>query len=235
MTTCLDMIKRGMRLAGALGEGEDPTDQEAEDGRTVMNSMLDSWGIERMFVPYIVEETIALGTISATYTMGPSGDLNTTRPTRIDDSCFIRYLGVDTPLPVINGDAYAAIIAKSIQSNMPMWLFPDMQYPLVTLYFYPVPTTATAIAHIRSWKQLQSFDTLTEVLVLPPGYQRAIEYSFAEEYGPEFGLDTPPMVIAKAAKARANVKRINAPAPVMRTEVGVMTGTYPQRGNIYTG
>lgn len=233
--SCLDMIKRGMRLCGALGASEEPDDQEAEDGRTVMNSMLDSWSIERLFVSYMVEETLTMVPNVATYTMGTGADLNTTRPTRIEDQCFIRYLLTDTPCPLLTSAGYAAVIAKTIGSNIPMWLFPDMQFPLVRLSFYPVPTDASAVAHIFSWKQLQTFEELTETISLPPGYQRMIEFSFAEEYAAEFGLECPPTVQRIAARARANVKRINAVPEPMRTEVGVLTSYYPLGRNIYTG
>lgn len=233
--SCLDMIKRGMRLCGALGAGEEPDDQEAEDGRTVMNSMLDSWSIERLFVSYMVEETLTLVANQTVYTMGAAGDLNTTRPTKIEDQCFIRYASVDTPLSLLTSAGYAAIIAKTIGSNIPMWMFPDMQFPLVRLSFYPVPSTSAAVAHIFSWKQLQTFEQLTETISLPPGYQRMIEFSFAEEYAAEFGLECPPTVPRIAARARANVKRINATPQPMRTEVGVLTSYYPPGRNIYTG
>lgn len=235
MTTALGIIKSGMRLCGALGEGEEPSDQEAVDGLEVLNDMLDSWSIESLFVPYMVEETLTMVSNQATYTMGDGGDLDTTRPTRIEDQCYIRYATIDTPLVMLNSAGYAGIIAKTIGSNIPGWLFPDMQYPLVRLSFYPVPTTAEAVAHIFSWKQLQQFSTLTEAVVLPQGYKRAMRFSFAEEYSGEFGLECPPAVHATAARARANVKRINAVPNVMRTEVGVMTSFYPPGRNIYTG
>lgn len=234
MTTALDLITRGMRLAGVIGKGELPDEDEAADGLTALNDMLDSWSTERMYAYYIVEETLTLVAAQATYTMGTGGDLNTTRPTRIEDSCFIRYASMDTPLTLINNQAYAAIVAKTIQSNIPDLLFADMQYPLVRLSFYPTPSTSSAVAHIMSWKQLQQFTALTTSLSMPPGSKRAIAYSLAEEFGPEFGANIQPIVIAIAQKARANLKRINAPNPVMRSEVGAMTSHYPP-GNVRSG
>jgi hypothetical protein len=235
MATGISMITRAMRLCGALGEGEIPTDQEAQDCLSAMNTMLDSWSIERMFVYYIVSEQLTMVPSQATYTMGSGGDLDTTRPTRIDDSCFIRYAGIDTPLQLLDADGYAAIICKTIESNIPWYLFPDYQYPLVRLSFYTVPSSASAVAHIKSWKQLQQFTSLTDALALPPGYQRAIEYSLSEEVAPEFGQPVPPKVEKTAMRARANVKRINAPAPIMRSEAGAMSAAWPIGRNIYTG
>ena len=97
---------------------------------------------------------------------------------------------------------------------------------------------ASAVAHIFSWKQLQQFAALTTALALPPGYKRAIEYNLAIEYGPEFGEGFDDQqwkkVIGIATQSKANIQRINAPAPIMRSEVGVLTRRWPA-GNIYSG
>lgn len=234
MTTAINMVSRAMRLARVLGKGETPDEDESADGLTALNAMLDSWSIERLFVYYMVEESLTLVANQATYTMGSGGNLNTTRPTRIDDSCFIRDSGFDYPLTLIDDGQYSSICAKSTAtSNVPEFLFADMQNPLVRLNFYAVPSSAN-VAHIKSWKQLQQFTALTDVLALPPGYQRAIEYSLAEEFGPEFGVQILPDVKQIALKARANIKRINAPSPIMSSDVGLMNLTRTT-GSIYSG
>lgn len=235
MATAISIITRAMRLSRAIGVGETATDDEAADGLAALNSMLDSFSIERLNVYYIVEETLTLVAAQQTYTMGSSGDLNTTRPTRIEDACFIRYASIDTPLMLVNFEAWAAIPAKTVSSNIPNLLFVDMQNPLVRLSFYPTPSSASAVAHIFSWKQLQQFATLTDVLALPPGYERMITYQLACEWaGPEFGQTITPDVMRIATQAKANIKRVNAPAPVMRTELGAMTRQWPAY-SIYTG
>jgi hypothetical protein len=61
----------------------------------------------------------------ATYTMGSGGDLNTTRPTKIEDNCFIRYGTLDFPLQNLNFESYAAIVDKTTQSNLPTRMFFD--------------------------------------------------------------------------------------------------------------
>lgn len=232
MATALSMMTRAMRLARVIGKGETLDDDEAADGLTALVSMLESWSTERLYAYYIANESLTLVANQATYTMGTGGDLNTTRPSHIEDSCYVSYLGFDYPLSLLNEQEYGLIVSKTVGSNIPQWLFPDMQNPLVRLSFYPVPT-ATATAHIKSLKQLQAFTSLTDVLALPVGYQRAIEYSLAEEYGVEFGNEVSPTVHMIAQKARANIKRINAPTLIMSSEAGVMNRTRTV-GSIYT-
>jgi len=235
MATAQNLVVRAMRLAGVIGKGETPDSDESTDGLTALNAMLDSWSIERLFVYQIVEEVLTLTPAQATYTMGVGGDLNTTRPTRIEDQCFTRYgSDIDVPLRVIDSQAYQGIVAKTIQSNVPTYLFPDMRNPLVYLNFYPVPSAAYGV-HIFSWKQLQQFAALTTALALPPGHERAIAYSLAEEFGAEFGVQVHPQVSMIAQKSRANLKRMNAPSPIMQTEVAYMNARSVSSGNIYTG
>ena len=233
MTTAIQMITRAMRLDGVIGKGESPDTDEADDGLVALNSMLDSWSIERLFAYYLVQETLTLAANKATYTMGSGGDLNTVRPTRIEDDCYVTFAGIDYKVRVINVDAFAGIPAKTVQSNIPMWMYVSYQNPLVNLTLYPVPNTAGTM-QIWSRKQLQQFATLTDVLALPPGNERAITYSLAEEFGPEFGVEVPQRVSAIAQQARANIKRINAPSPILSSEVGYM-GRLRKIGNILSG
>ena len=62
---------------------------------------------------------------------------------------------------------------------------------------------------------------MTTSLSLPTGYQRAIEYSLAEEFGPEFGVNISPEVKQIANKARANIKSLNRPSLISRVDSGV--------------
>ena len=231
MTTAIDMITRSGRIAGALGKSETPDADEASNGLQALNTMLESWSIERLAVPYIVQEQLTLSSQQSAYTMGAGGDLNTARPTRIDDTCFVTSNGVNFPLQLIDRAAYAALPVPTLECNLQWYLFVDYSYPLVTLNFYPVPNTS-GVAQIASWKQLQSFPLLTTVLSLPPGYERAIVYNLAIEYwGSEMGTAAviPASVERIANKSKANIKRINAPSPIMQSEVGYMN--YRNYGN----
>lgn len=236
MTTAIDLITRSGRIAGTLGKSETPDADEASFALTALNSMLASWSIERLDVPYIVRESLTLSASQSTYTMGSGGDLNTTRPTRIDDSCYVTINSVNYPITLIDNDAYAGLPVPTVTSNYSWFLFVDYQYPLVRLKFYPVPNT-TGTVSIASWKQLQQFTTLTDTLVLPPGYERAIVFNLAVEYwGAEMGTASviPPHVLKIATDSKANIKRINAPSPIMTSGVGYMNNRYAS-GNVYTG
>lgn len=50
MATPLDSIKRAMRLPGVYQIGEAPTADECDTGLLALNSMLDSWSTESLFI-----------------------------------------------------------------------------------------------------------------------------------------------------------------------------------------
>ena len=220
MATALSMITRSMRLAGVIGKGESLDADEAADGLSALNTMLDSWQLERLFVYQIVQgsHTWASG---ASKTIGSSGDLNTTRPHRIESAFIVDSSSQWYPLKVLEDRSeYDSITIKTTTSTLPEYLYMDTAYPLATIYLYPVPSVSVTLK-LNTWQTLQSFSGLTTALSLPPGYQRAIEYSLAEEFGPEFGVKIPAKVEQTAMRARANIKSINRPSMIARVDNGV--------------
>lgn len=222
--TANDLIKRAMRLAGVLGKGETPDDDEAQNGLEALNAMLESWLIQKLFVYATIAEVFQWASGEQSRTLGPGGDFDTDRPAQVADDCSFTSSSVDYLVRLINLDAWSAIPAKTTQSSFPMYLYPEYGAELITLYAYPIPN-ATVQFNCRSWKLLQLFETLTSSNNLPLGSARAIAFSLAEEWAaPEFGMTLQPSVVRTASSARRALKRINAATtPVMVTEVGVMT------------
>lgn len=223
MATAIQLITRAMRLAGTIGKAETPDDDEAADGLAALNAMLDSWQIQRLFVYQIRAETFTWAANDQTQTVGSGGDFNTDLPTRISNDCSFTISGTEYPVTLVDVDAWTAIPDKTTTSSFPWWIYPEYGAALVTLYAYPIPNASITFT-LRTWKRLQSFATLTDVLTLPPGNERAIAFSLAEEFGgPEFGVTVPAGVVNIARSARRAIRRVNSPSPVMRTEPGLMT------------
>jgi len=222
MATALSMISRAMRLAQVNTKGEVPDDDEAQDGLIALNAMLDSWQLDRLFVYQVQQETFTWTANAATQTVGSGGDFNTTLPTKISDDCVFRISNIDYPVSIINIDAWSNIPDKTTQNSFPWYIYPEYGAALVTLYAYPIPNASITFL-LKSWKRLQSFSSLTDALSLPPAYQRAIEFSLAEEFGVEFGVDLPIKTQQIAANARKIIRRVNSPTPVMASEAGYLS------------
>ena len=234
MATALSMITRAMRIARVIGKGETLDDDEAADGLTALNSMLDSWETERLSVYQITEESFTWSGASQSRTVGSGGNFATTKPVRVDGSSAFVSNSIDYSIGdrgIIDVSAWAAIPDKTTQSTIPWLIYPEYGPVLATLYAYPIPS-ASITFKLRSWKALQSFSALTTELSLPQGYERAITFNLAIEYGEEYGTTVSPNAQRIAFISKRNIQRINTDVPGMTSEAAYLN-TQNWSGNVY--
>lgn len=62
-------------------------------------------------------------------------------------------------------------------------------------------------------KRLDAFAALTTEYTLPPGYERALVFTLAEEVAADYEREIPPTVARNAAAARRILKRANFKVP----------------------
>ena len=221
MATALSIVTRAMRLAGVIGKGEAPDADESADGLVALNAMLDAWQIERLYVYQIVQGSYTWPASTTSRTIGSSGNFTDQRPVKIDSAFTVDSDSSWREARVLQDRTeYDAIVTKTTESTYPAYLFMDSAYPLGVIYLYPVPSASLTLK-LNTWQTLQSFAALTTALALPPGYQRAIEFSLAEEFGPEFGVIISADVKRIAGTARAAIKTLNAPSMIARVDNGV--------------
>jgi hypothetical protein len=198
--------------------------------------MLDSWQLERLFVYQILKSSYTWPASTISRTIGASGDFNATRPNRIDSAIIIDSDSQRYAIEVLQKRTeYDYIVIQSTESTLPQYIFMDSAFPLATLFLYPVPSVQLTL-DLNTWQTLQSFSSLTTALSLPPGYERAIVYSLAEEYGPEFGVSIPADVKQKAVTAVSVIKNLNQPSMVAQVDYAVASlgKTVEGRYNIYS-
>jgi len=218
-TTANDLITRAYRILGDTGEGEALTASQASDGLEALNSMLDSFSIERLMIYHIRQESLTWPANTASRTIGAGADFDTHKPDRIENGTYFQDSNniayhVDV---VRNRAVYDNIYDKTVTSTYPNLLMYDPSTTWGTMYVYPVPSASITLK-LNSWQPLQIFDSLTEALTLPPGYRRMIQYNLAEELEAESGLVLPPGARRIAAKSKAAVKRHNDLPILSQTE-----------------
>ena len=84
MPTALQLVKRSMRLIGALEGGGTPTADEQTDGIAALNSMLDAWSIQGLNVYQVQDEAFTWASGQVSQTIGSGGDFSTARPAQIE-------------------------------------------------------------------------------------------------------------------------------------------------------
>lgn len=190
-----------------------------------LNTMLELWSLDRLMCYQLVQESKALTSSVGSYTIGSGGAFNTARPEKIVDPCFVRdSAGIDYELEIIDAKAYGSISMKTVDGSYPRYLFYDAAFVagLATIFLYPEPLASLTL-YINSWKALQSFVTLDDTVVLPPGYQLAIESNYAIMAAAGFRA-VPAEVVKLAKDSKAAIMGLNAPAGVLRMPAGVGGG-----------
>lgn len=210
--TVRDLIGGALRLLGVLAAGEQAQADEAQDALSSLNDLIDSWKLERLMVFAIQPQTFNLLGSKKIYTMGPGGDFDTERPVRIDKVNLIYTQTSPLPLTldveILNLDQYQALVVPDTTSMIPTKVYADDNYPLRSLLFFPVPQISFPV-EIFTWKQIDGFPDINQVISLPPGYQRALRFNLALELAPEYGKSIPVEVAAAALDAKAAIKSNN--------------------------
>ncbi len=231
MATAGESINGALRLLNVLDQTESANATQLANGLLALNQMLDSWSTERLSVYATNDQTFTWPVSTASRTLGATGNFVGTRPVLVDDSTYFIVNNISYGLNFINQEQYNALALKTSTSPYPQWMFVNMAMPDISMYLWPVPTSALEM-HIISVTQLTQPATSGTTLSIPPGYLRAFRFNLACEIAMELGVDAPASVKRIADVSKRNIKRINNPEDVMGMPAGMMRkrrGTY----NIY--
>jgi hypothetical protein len=230
--TAGDVIKRALRLIGAIDAGADPTSTEMADALSALNGMTAGWSAGRnaIFAPTTKTHTLTAGT--ASYTIGAGATIDTPRPNKVL-AAFVRSGNIDYPL---RAEALLDYAGRGLKTTggIPEKLYLETGFPLATIYLYPAPAAAYEL-HLSLWSPLPTYSAPGDDLALPGEYQEAVAYNLAGRLAPEFGREVPVTVAALASDSFAALKRLNAqPVGQIRTDVVIRSRSYDINGDQWT-
>lgn len=234
MATVRDLINGSLRLINVLAEGETASANQHSDALSVLNQMIESWSLENLIIYSTTREEFTLTVSDGSYTIGSSGDFNTTRPVEIERAMIEDQSNTPTmeyPLELITPRQWAEITTKDLSSSIPTKLYYDPTYPLGTLNLWPVPSVANKLV-LYSKKALTEFTSINNTISLPPGYMKALRFNLAVELAPEYGKEASQTVVSIAVDSKGNIKRKNIKPIYLKTD---MATTGNRTFNIYTG
>ena len=215
MSTVLDLITRAYQVLGIYDPGEPLNSDDATLGLNVCNDMLDSWSNESLTCYEILEQSAPLVPGQQSYTIGPGGNFNMTRPIRIIEGPGSAYVqdtnGNNYQMEVVSRKKWNMYGNRSnvVTSNFPDVLFYDPQFPLGIISVMPFPLLAYTMFW-DSYLQFTDFSSLTQTITLPPGYNLAIWTNLAGMLKPFFAdgqID--PSIVSMAMVSKGNIKRSN--------------------------
>lgn len=225
MTTVMDIVVSALQNLGAIAIEEPPSAAEGAGALATLNNMIATWNTESLLVYNITENIFPFVPGQASYTLGIGGNFNIPRPVKIDLAYSRDSQGNDYKMGVTDSpDMYADIISKYTQSTFPTFLYDDGGFPLKTITFWPVPSDGSYSAVLWVWSSITSFANLADQVVLPPGYNLALEYNLAVLLAPKYGRPVSEDLKSLAISSKAQLKRINYTIKEMNFDPA-MTGT----------
>lgn len=245
MTSVKSIINQSLRKLLGLGSGEQPGAEEHADALAALRVMLDTWSLEALLIPFVATEEFPLTRGQAFYSMGPGGDWETTRPTRVEQVRLIGDDGASRFIPQASPNALRD--QARVEDGYPTaWIgSADSLHAFVSLNAYPLepaclvtsrkPFDVAALDNFAApydesrpaEKVYPSGFVLSGIqaeLAFPPGYEAAIIYNLAVHLAPEYkGVVVSPVVEQQAARSKALIKIANT-QPVDLVLDPVLTG-----------
>jgi hypothetical protein len=237
----------------APGEQADPLDMDFT--RRKFCQLVDSWNTQQVYIyassllsvdpnnnPYLLVPGLS------PHTMGPAAIGNAPVPTfLVNNERSVRIVSANIllsnvnpivrfPVEIRDKDWWSKQRVQTIQTSLPTDLYPRFDWPLMSLFFWPVPNKAYQ-AEFEIETILQGSLSLTQAFAAPPGYELAITLTLAELLCPSFEKQPSPVLIAAALKARQNVQGLNSSAPrINLDDFGAPSTSRPRASfNYHTG
>jgi len=233
MATGKTILKAALRLLNVKASVDALSSSELEDGKEVLNQLIDSWSNEKLMQPALVEVTHTLTASDGQYSIGPSGDINVTRPLRIE-SASVRRNNLDYTVGIVENRVWESIYNKQTLSSYPRSLYFRNSYPLGEINLYPKPSEANLLV-LQVWAQMDQITDMDATLALPPGFNRALKYNLALDLAPEYGKQVTQVIHSTAMSSKKWIETANyGQVKRQMIEAAFVTGR-ARRGNIQTG
>lgn len=212
MTTALEIIKSAMQKVGIIAATETPEGDDAELGRDRLNDMIDSWENEGIHAYTSVTTVFTLPANTTSRTIGPSMQIDITRPVKVSRGSFSRIGDKDYELEPISEAEYNSIGVKSFVSTAPSQVWFDGGSPTGIVYFWPAPASSVEVHLVTPTPGGRAVDLTTD-FDLPPGYLKAMIDNLAIELAPYFEITPSQFLIGSAINSKRLLKRTNYRVP----------------------
>jgi len=194
-STCYQVICDGMKDAGKLGEGREPTGEQLAENMRRLNKYVNY--LQTQGAILWVQEDVALKApvLQAgknAYTFGPLGDVTSiSRPRRIIDSGY--FLEPNSlskrPLSMISRNEFNTLSTTVQQGTITSYYVDkQLQVPstpglsmVVNLWMTPNAQAALGEVHLVVDGQIPNFSNLTDTMAFPPEWALCLEWGLADQ------------------------------------------------------
>lgn len=184
-----------------------PTSNQTASALISLNNMVSSWGSE-LLAPSVTRENFTLTSGDAEYTIGPSGDFDTTRPIKIQNAYLKDSDGYDYPLEIVAAKDVNAVAHKTTEARPEkMYFIPEVTQ--AKIIFECEPNEAYTL-YIESWKNFTEFTGTTTTVTLPNEYKEALVYNLAVSLAEDWDRTPSKSVLGRARETKYLIDSANA-------------------------
>ena len=169
--------------AKKLRLGQVPSSELIVEGMRKLNDLINAWQTRGVKLFLLVDTPVTLVAGRATYTLMPGGDVDMTKPLRVEEAYYLNSSGTRRPLypiawadwvklptPAAGGAVTQYFVDKQpTKINLNLWLTPDA-------------SAATGTVHLVLRTQVTNPITLTETMAFPPEWRIALRWGLADEW-----------------------------------------------------
>lgn len=219
--TALNLITDVLLDMGVIADQQTPTSSQSVGALVKLNDLIESWNIDPQKLYGATQYVIPFVAGQDTYTIGVGGDLNVPRPNMITQAFVRNNFGPDSqkqdiPITILNDQQWADIPVKEMQGTFPFAVWFNMTYPQIVAHITPIATGSNY--SLVFWDNNDNATlALNTVLVLPPGYKRALKYGLFIELAAGYQLPVPDSIQTLAATSKMSIDRQNLQINTLQT------------------
>lgn len=178
----LSIIQDAYFDAGLIGVGQTVNGEQIVMGMRKLTDLINLWQTQGLKLWLNVDTSITLVAGTATYTLGPGGTVDMTKPMRVVEAYYADANGVRRPLTPLAWADYVRLSTVN-QSGSVNSYFVNKQATLLSVLFWPAPdtTAATGTGHLVLQTQVTNFINLTETMNFPLEWRIALRWGLADE------------------------------------------------------
>ena len=180
-----ELIKRALRLIGAISQGETPTALQISEAATALNSLIKAWAADGMPLWAITEKTLPLVSGQSVYSISNPKPLKVLQAWNHNTTS-----NVDVPMRIITQAEYN-ILGNKTSSGNPIQVYYDPRRSNGEIHLFPVPSTTEQSAntiHYVCQITFEDFNSATDEPDFPQEWYDAITYGLATRLAPEYGV-----------------------------------------------
>ena len=178
----LSIIQDAYFDAGLIGVGQTVNGEQIVMGMRKLTDLINLWQTQGLKLWLNVDTSITLVAGTGTYTLGPSGSIDMTKPLRVVEAYYATAEGIRRPLTPLAWADYVRLSTVN-QSGSINSYFVDKRATQLSVLFWQAPdaTAATGTAHLVLQTQVTNFINLTETMNFPIEWRIALRWGLADE------------------------------------------------------